>query len=283
MDSSAQGTFVTDRLAEGLARQAIRNWRNDATRGKAHLVRTASLHFSTSKGASRVVREMKRLLDPLAFYSASAGAKRTGVYQGWMLPELKEIEGTEYLTIEVNASVVDLDGFRPLGTRLVIVIHPHALARMFLRLQTTALADVRREIESTVSFFAALADASHVLQFKQVVIPTLHGHFRCDVRSDVTKPCALMAKTWIASATSGQRDAAVVLSFCDAISEWLEHSSELERLQVSIPLRSPDALVGRLVEALGPHKWLTEPYEERPDHFTALWEAARRQAVCDGT
>ena len=283
MDSNAQGTFVTDRLAEGLARQTIRNWRDDATRGKARLVRTASLHFSTSKGAGRVVREMKRLLDPLAFYSASGGPKRRGVYQGWMLPELMEIDGTEHLTIEVNASVVDLGGFRPLGTRLVIFIHPHALARMFLRLQTTDLADVRREIESTVSFFAALADACHVLQLRQVVIPTLHGHFRCDVRSDVTEPCGLVAKTWIATATSGQRDAAVVLSFCDAISGWLEHSSALERVQVCIPLKSPETLVRRLVEALGSHTWLTEPYEERPDHLTALWEAARRQTVCDGT
>jgi hypothetical protein len=224
---------------------------------------------------------MQRLLEPLAFHSVFTPFKRKGVYQAWMVPELAEIEGTEYLAIELDLYAVDLDGFRQEGRRYLGFIHPHALARMFLRMQTTAFAEVRKEIDSTLNVYTALAEACRTLQLSQVIIPTRNGHFRCDVRQGVMEPCALIAKTWIATLAAGQRDLAVVDSLANVLLEWTERAPQGERLQFAIPMRGPETLVGLLIEALRGHAWLTEPYAEREDHLTAIWAAARRQAECD--
>ena len=280
MDPSTAGTFITERLAEGLARQAIRDWRERVARSRARVIDLGHRQFSTSKGVARVVREVQRLLEPLAFHSVSTAFKRKGVYQAWMLPELAVIDGTEYLAIELDLYTVDLDGFRQTGARHLGFIHPHALARMFLRMQTTAFADVRKQIDSTLNMYTALAEACCALRLSQMIVPTRNGHFRCDVRTDVMESCALIAKTWIATAASGQRDLAVVECIANALLEWNERASPTERLQIAIPMRSPETLVGLLVEALRAHTWLTEPYEERRDHLTEMWEAARRQAKC---
>lgn len=278
MDSDTSDTFVTERLAAGLARQAIRDWRERVARNRARVIELAHREFSTSKGVARVVRDTQRLLAPLAFHSVSTAFKRKGVYQAWVLPELAMIDGTEYLAIELDIYAVDLDGFRPEGARHLGFIHPHALARMFLRMQTTAFADVRKQINSSLYMYTALGEACRVLQLNQLIIPTREGHFRCDVRADVMKPCALIAKTWIATLAAGQRDLAVVESILNVLIEWNKRATEGEQLQIAIPMRSPETLVEALVEALRPHTWLTERYEEREDYLSEMWEAARRQA-----
>lgn len=44
-----------------------------------------------------------------------------------------------------------------------------------------------------------------------------------------------------------------------------------------LPGDSPEGLVQALVEEFRGHRWLAEPYEERRDYLTEMWEAARRQ------
>ncbi len=278
MDQGARDTFVTESLAGGLARQAIRDWRDRVARSRARLRDLANREFSTSKGVTRIAREMNRLLGPLAFHSVCREFKRRGAYQAWMLPELEEIDGAEYLAVELNLFAVDLQGFRLEGYRRLAYIHPHALARMFLRMQTTALADVRKQIDSCLHLYPALAEACGALQLRQILIPTFNGFFRCDVRPDLASSSPLVAKTWIANIASGRRDLAVIESIADAALEWNERAPEREHFHMLIPLNAPKELVELLVKALRAHAWLTEPYEERSDHLTAIWEAARRQA-----
>lgn len=278
MDESARDTFVTESLAGGLARQAIRDWRDRVARSRARLRDLANREFSTSKGVARIAREMNRLLGPLAFHSVCGEFKRKGVYQAWILPELKEIDGTEYLAVELNLFRVDLEGFRLEGFRRLAYIHPHALARMFLRMQTTALADVRKQIDSCLHFYPAIAEACEALDLRQTLIPTFEGFFRCDVRRDIGSSSPLVAKTWIANLASGHRDFAVIESIAEAAVEWKSHAPQSDQFHMHIPLSAPKALVDLLVKALRAHAWLTEPYEERPDHLTAIWDAARRQA-----
>jgi hypothetical protein len=149
---------------------------------------------------------------------------------------------------------------------------------MFLRMQTTTFAAVREEIRSSFYMYAALAEACRALQLAQMIIPTRDGHFRCDVRAELAEPCALIAKTWIAAATCGQRDFAVMESIANALCTWAERASADEQHQIAILMRSPDTLAHALIEALRAHRWLTEPYEERPDHLSEMWEAARQQS-----
>jgi hypothetical protein len=155
-----------------------------------------------------------------AFHSKSTSFKRKGVVQVWVLPELARIDHTEYLAIELHLCAVNLGGFRAAERRMLGFIHPHALARMFLRLRTTAFATVREQIRSSFYMYAALAEACRAQQLQQIVIPTRGGHFRCDVRAGVTQPCALIAKTWIASATCGLRDFAVLESIANVLCAW---------------------------------------------------------------
>jgi len=278
VDPNIRDTFVTERLAAGLARQAIRDWRDRVAQIRARLADLGHRRFSTSKGVTRVARDTQRLLEPLAFHSVSASFKRKGVYQVWVLPEVASIHGTEHLAIEVDVYAVNLDGFQPAEPRSLGFIHPHALARMFLRLQTTAFAAVREQIRSSLYMYAALAEACRAQRLFQIVIPTRDGYFRCDVRADVTQPCALIAKTWIAHAACGRRDLGVLESIVNALSAWNDRASPAEQHQIAILMKSPETMVQSLVEALRAHQWLAEPYQERPDHLSEIWEAARRQA-----
>jgi hypothetical protein len=271
-------TFVTDRLAAGLARQAIRDWRDRVERCEARLLDLMRRDFTTSKGVARVARDLQNLLGPIAFESGSTAFKRKGILHGATLPKMRSIDGMEYLAVEANVFAVDLDGFRPVASRLLACIHPHALARMFLRMQTTEFPDVRDQLKSCLHLYPALADACHALQLRQIVIPTLQGHFRCDVRMDLGTPTALLAKTWLVTSRSTSRDVDVLYPIATALTEWHERASNSERADMSAYISAPRSLVERLVETLRAHKWLTEPYEERPDRLSEMWEAARRSA-----
>jgi hypothetical protein len=70
-------------------------------------------------------------------------------------------------------------------------------------------------------------------------------------------------------------------SIANVLCAWNERASPAEQHEIAILMRSPNTLVHPLMEALRAHRWLTEPYEERPDHLTEMWEAARRQAKCE--
>jgi hypothetical protein len=278
MDPNPRSTFVTERLAAGLARQAIRDWRDRVTQIRARLSDLGHRRFSTSKGVARVARDTQRLLEPLAFHWNSASFKRHGVFQIWVLPEIANIDGLEYLAIEVDLYSINLDGFRLVERRPLGFIHPHALARLFLRLQTTAFDAVREQIRSSFYMYAALADACRAQQLCQIVIPTCGGYFRCDVRGDVTRSAPLVAKTWITTGKCSQRDLAVIESIVNVLGDWNDRASPAEQSEIAILMKSPATMVQSLADALRVHQWLAEPYEERPDHLTEMWEAARRQA-----
>jgi hypothetical protein len=72
----AQNTFVTERLAAGLARQAIRDWRDRAERGESRLLDLVARYFSSSKGVHRAARDLHNILGPLAISSFSRQFKR---------------------------------------------------------------------------------------------------------------------------------------------------------------------------------------------------------------
>jgi hypothetical protein len=278
VSSNEHDTFVTERLAGGLARQAIRDWRDRVHRSEARLLELTRRDFSTSKGVARVARELRNLIEPIAFHSQAKEFKRKGVYQASTLPQLRAIDGTEYLAVEASLFAVDLAGFRRLGHRLLACIHPHALARMFLRMQTTELVEVRKQIDSCLHFYPALADACRVLQLRQIIIPTREGHFRCDVRMDLSEPAMLVAKTWLVTDAHSVRDLNVLSSIAGALVTWNERASDAEQGQMCLSMEAPESLVQLMVDRLRAHTWLTEPYEERPDRLSAIWEAARRQA-----
>jgi hypothetical protein len=278
VSSAEHRTFVTESLAAGLARQAIRNWRDRVEQCEARLRSLGRRDFTTPKGAARVSRDVQNLLGPIAFDTGSREFKRKGALHGATLPKLRVIDGVEYLAIEVNVFIVDLEGFRRVASRLLACIHPHALARMFLRMQATEFVDVREQLKSCLYLYPALADACLALQLRQIVIPTKQGHFRCDVRMDVGEPAALLAKTWLVTAPTTLRDLDVLFPIATALTEWRTRATDAERADLSTSIKAPPSLVDGIVDKLRPQKWLTEAYEERPDRLSEMWEAARRSA-----
>jgi hypothetical protein len=119
-----------------------------------------------------------------------------------MLPSLQAIDGTEYLSVTFESYFVSPGGVQGSYERVLVSIHPHVLARMFLRLQTTDLAEVRHEIEPTLDLYAALAMACAVLELRQIVMPTRLGRFRY-IRPDVAylRDCR---QAWIAGDADGR-------------------------------------------------------------------------------
>ena len=75
----------------------------------------------------------------------------------------------------------------------------------------------------------------------------------------------------------GHRDLGVLESIVNASAEWNGHAAYDELSHMAVPIKAPETLVVQMVDALRMHARLAEPYEERPDHLTAIWEAARRQ------
>jgi hypothetical protein len=117
------------------------------------------------------------------------------------------------------------------------------------------------------------------LHLRQVVFFTKTGVFRCDVRT-VEGETILVAETWIALATIGDRDRAVIEDLAGAFMAWEDGASDLDRwlgCKVSAPA-APEGLIAALVLALGRHQWLRDEYVERHDPLTELWNAAREQA-----
>jgi hypothetical protein len=274
-------TYVTASLATGLARQAIRDWHDRVKQCEARLTSLRRRHFTTPKGAARVSRDVQNLLGPIAFDTGFTEFKRKGVLHGAILPKLRVIDGVEYLAIEAQLFAVDLEGFRRGSSRLLVCIHPHALARMFLRMQATEFVNVREQLKSCLYLYPALADACLALKLRQIVIPTKQGHFRCDVRMDVGEPAALLAKTWLVTGPTTLRDLDVLFPISTALTEWSERASGAERADMSSSITAPASLVQGIVEKLRVHTWLTEPYMERPDPLSEMWEAARRRKESD--
>ena len=126
---------------------------------------------------------------------------------------------------------------------------------------------------------AVAAQACARLGLCQLAFPTDSGVFRCDLARLDEDRVALAAKTWISSKTASPRDLAVADSIGRTLVDWMKTI----RPPALIPyllmhVRAPGELVDALGAALTPHKWLKEPYVERPDHLSQLWTAAREQA-----
>lgn len=275
---------ITDRLAIGLARQAIRNWRAQAERSQQRLAGLILRGVSTGKAARRLARDIESALRPVAFHVSSVDIKRRGTFQHWIVPNVLDTDHGQYLQVEVQSALVGLDGFEPLNNTVVLLVHSHALARLFLRLQSTHRADVQQEIGSTILIGAVAAEACARLGLLQLVFPTQSGVFRCDlVRLDEqATQLALAAKTWIASKTASPRDEAVVASIVRTLTDWMKAIEPPALIPFFLMnARVPEDLVDSLCVALEPHAWLKEPYAERPDHLSRLWAAAREQANAD--
>jgi hypothetical protein len=153
---------------------------------------------------------------------------------------------------------------------------------MFLRMQTTELADVREELEQCLYLYPSIIDACEELQLRQIIIPTKHGQFRCDVRTDLGPPVTLLAKTWLVTSPTTPRDLDVLYSIATALTEWNKNASDTDRSLLSLSITAPESLKPRVVDALRAHAWLAQSYTERPDHLSEMWEAARRQASDGG-
>jgi hypothetical protein len=273
------GETITDRLAIGLARQSMRRWRAEVERSQKRLFGLTLRDLSTGKAARRLARDIQAALRPVAFSVSSVEIKKTGTFQHWVVPNLLQTDHGEYLQVEVQSALIGLKGLDPLNNTVVLLIHSHALARLFLRLQSADRADVQREIGSTVLIGAALAEACVRLKLQQVVFPTESGVFRCDLLRLDEETVALAAKTWISNKTPSTRDLAVTESIVGTLAAWA-HSVRPPELMpyLLMSARVPEDLVNGLSEVLAPHEWLKEPYVERPDHLSKLWAAAREQA-----
>jgi hypothetical protein len=270
---------ITDRLAIGLAREAIRNWRVQVERSHDRLEQLLSRELSTGKAARRLARDIVAALQPVAFSVSSVDIKKRGSFQHWIVPNIMRTDQGEYLRVEVQSCLIGIDGLEPLNGRVMLLIHSHALARLFLRLQSACRADVQREIGSSVLIGAAVAETCTLLGFRQIVFPTTSGVFRCDMVRLDEETEAIAAKTWISENTVGARDKAVAESVATALVSWGESVKPREILPFLL-MRSqmPPDLIEILTTALAPHEWLKEPYVERPDHLSQLWAAAREQA-----
>lgn len=269
---------VTERHADGLARHAIRSWMDSAKKAVNKLAGMHLPEVSTGKGVKRQVRQMHKAMAPCAFYiMTSEHATKRGVLQVVVVPSTRVIDGTEHLTVE---SHVVLHSFGPpiFHSSEILFVHPHALARLFLRLQTTEMAPVGAELQSMLGICHALCIACNRLNLRQVIFFTLKGLFRCDVRMEDGQTM-IVAKTWIAHSTAGARDMAVVGDLAQAIQDWMSQASGAET-QMGLHFAAsqpPETLVQALMGALALHPWLRESYVERRDHLTEIWEAARAQ------
>jgi hypothetical protein len=275
---------ITDRLAIGLARQAIRNWKGEVVRSQKRLEGLFLRDLSTGKAARRLARDVESALRPVAFSVSSVEVKKRGTYQHWVVPNILDTDHGEYLQVEVQSALIGLEGLDPLSNTVVLLIHAHALARLFLRLQSADRTDVQHEIGSTVLIGAAAAEACARLGLQQLVFPTQSGVFRCDLVRLDEEAVALAAKTWISSKTASARDEAVATSIVRTLVAWGQTVNPPELIPyLLMHAQVPEELVEGLCAALAPHEWLKEPYVERPDHLSQLWAAARKQAhAADG-
>jgi hypothetical protein len=270
---------ITDRLAIGLARQAIRQWKAEVERSQRRLFGLSSRQLSTGKAARKLAREVVSALCPVAFSVSSVEIKRSGTFQYWVVPNILRTDQGEYLQVEVQSALIGLTGLDPLNNTVVLLVHSHALARLFLRLQSARRSDVQKEIGSTVLIGAALATACVRLGLQQVVFPTDSGVFRCDLMRLDDETAALAAKTWISNKTPSARDQAVAESIARTLAAWVQSIRPPELVPyLLMHVHAPEDLIDGLCAALASHEWLKEPYVERPDRLAQLWTAARSQA-----
>ncbi len=71
---------ITDRLAIGLARQAIRNWKAQVEHSQQRLFGLMLRDLSTGKAARRLARDVQSALRPVAFTVSSVQIKKRGTY-----------------------------------------------------------------------------------------------------------------------------------------------------------------------------------------------------------
>jgi hypothetical protein len=183
------------------------------------------------------------------------------------------------------AAFIENDGIFQLAGRTrareqLVAMHPHALARLFLRLQTVELARVREELASTLVAWRALRHAGERLHLPQLLVPTHSGVFRCDIRAHARQGGLPVAKTWIAFSTIGERDLAVINDTSRALNRWLaeDPANDAALAGAWIGGTPPAGLTDALARALERHTWLRTPYIERRDYLSEMWDAAREQS-----
>ena len=273
---------VTDRLATGLARHAIRQWRAQIQTVSCRTEAVRGRWPTTGKGLRKLVRDMRQAYAPHSFHAFTLESRK-GCVLSCVVPGLKTLDHVDHLTVEQAHWIFDV-GDRRRGSGQLLAVHPHALARLFLRLQTVELARVRQELASTLVAWPALRHACERLQLPQVVVATHCGVFRCDMRPDARQGLLPVAKTWISFSTIGERDLAVVHDVALAVSAWREENPKNDDAIGSglIGMPPPEDLTDALAGALQRHTWLRTPYTERRDYLSEMWDAARQQSRISG-
>lgn len=265
MESDAElGISVTERHSLGLARDAVRNWVKGVGDMSRRFHDINQRRVATGKGLRRLLAEYERAIRPYAFHFSEAASRRSTT-QIFVTPEYRELDGRDWQLIERVAITSNLEG----GTatsRPLLYLHMHALARLFLRLQATSFKVVRSELASTLNICDALAVAAESVGCRQVLLPTQHGVFRCDVEPSETGP-VLRAKTWISAHDWCQRDKALASEIATAILAWgLAVPEERKDVALNFGLDTPPPdLVATISRTLRRHAWLREPYVERRD------------------
>lgn len=270
---------VTERLATGLARYAIRQWREQVQAVARHVEAVRGRTPTTGKGVRKLVREMRRAYAPRSFQTCVLESKK-GCAVACVVPGIEILDGVEHLSIEQADWIFQIDERRR-GNERLLAVHPHALARLFLRLQTVEFARVREELESTLISWRVLRLAADRLQLSQLIVPTRGGVFRCDIRRDDRQGSLPIAKTWISYTTVSERDLDVVYESAQAATDWRDTApkSDADRGIDLVETRAlPTELIDKVARALERHTWLRMPYTERRDHLSEMWEAARGQS-----
>ena len=269
---------VTDRLATGLARHAIRRWKEQVQAVARHVEAVRARTPTTGKGLRKLVREMRRAYEPNSFQTFVLETKK-GCALSCVVPGIETLDEVDHLAVEQANWIFHLDDRSQWHERL-LAVHPHALARLFLRLQTVELGRVRQELESTLVAWRSLRSACERLQLAQLVVPTKGGVFRCDVRPDARQGVLPVAKTWIPFSTIGERDMDVVTEAAQAVGAW-RSAAPTRDVEMGLGLiggAPPPALTDALAGALARHTWLRTPYTERRDYLSEMWDAAREQS-----
>lgn len=269
---------VTDRLATGLARYAIRQWKEKVQAVARHVETVGVRTPTTGKGVRKLVREVRHAYEPNSFCTWALETKK-GCAVACVVPGIEALDDVDHLSVEQVNWIFHLANHSH-GSERLLAVHPHALARVFLRLQTVEFAHVRQELESTLVSWRALRHACERLQLAQIVVGTQSGVFRCDIRRGTGRNALPVAKTWIPFSTIGERDMAVVEDTAQAVIDWRATAPEKDVVH-GLGLVGgvlPPAMVDALAASLERHAWLRTPYVERRDYLSEMWDAAREQA-----
>lgn len=172
---------------------------------------------------------------------------------------------------------------------LPVVLAPHAIERLFMRLDTMEVQQIGNEITYALHLCCAMVLAAKALNLRQCVLPTASGAFLC-----TTEPGEeMLARTWIK-----RNDPAG--SMTNTSDKWVPVIEQVEAELLAFVERHSHSNVGEgvtklcyaavgsgeevnelrdgLVRALQPFWWLRDSYVPGTDRQGTLWQKAREQA-----